>query len=154
MGPVNNTQRGGGAARVMRGPQQQQQQQNPPDDATVRQNNARSLLFSLQGMLPQIDQYMPERAQSVRQKLTELGVNTNTMQTFGNQMRTMQQGSSDSLVTAASTAPPQIQSRIYQQAAQKAIDEGNTDKALDIANSHLDEACKTAIMQAVDFKKL
>ncbi|HEX7722306.1 MAG TPA: hypothetical protein VF397_09115 [Pyrinomonadaceae bacterium] len=155
LGPVNNTQRGGGAARVMRGPQQQQQQQNPPDDATVRQNNARSLLFSLQGMLPQIDQYMPERAQSVRQKLTELGVNTNTAQTFGNQMRTaMQQGSSDSLVTAASTAPPQIQSRIYQQAAQKAIDEGNTDKALDIATNHLDEAGKTAIMQAVDFKKL
>ena len=66
----------------------------------------------------------------------------------------MQQGSSDSLVTAASTAPPQIQSRIYQQAAQKAIDEGNTDKALDIATNHLDEAGKTAIMQAVDFKKL
>src|SRR5437868_15137191 len=155
MGPVNNIQRGGGAARVMRGPQQQQQQQNPPDDATVRQNNARSILFSLQGMLPQIDQYMPDRAQAVRQKLTELGVNNNTMQTFGNQYRTaMQQGSSDSLVTAASTAPPQIQSRLYQQAAQKAVDEGNTDKALDIANSHLDEAGKTAIMQAVDFKKL
>src|SRR5438132_10229091 len=50
MGPVNNLQRGGGAARVMRGPQQQQQQQqqqNPPDDATVRQNNARSILVSL-----------------------------------------------------------------------------------------------------------
>ena len=155
MGPVNNIQRGGGAARVMRGPQQQQQQQNPPDDATVRQNNARSILFSLQGMLPQIDQYMPDRAQAVRQKLTELGVNNNTMQTFGNQYRTaMQQGSSDSLVTAASTAPPQIQSRLYQQAAQKAVDEGNTDKALDIANSHLDEAGRTAIMQAVDFKKL
>src|SRR5437868_3587162 len=153
MGPVNNIQRGGGAARVMRGPQQQQTQ-NPPDDATVRQNNARSILFSLQGMLPQIDQYMPERAQAVRQKLTELGVNSNTMQTLGNQVRTLQQGSSDSLVTAASTAPPQIQSRLYQQAAQKAVDEGNTDKALDIANNHLDETGRTAIMQAVDFKKL
>src|SRR5207237_8662867 len=119
MGPVNNFQRGGGAARVQRGPQQQQPQ-NSPDDATMRQNNARSILFSLQGMLPQIDQYMPDRAQAVRQKLTELGVNNNTMQTFGNQYRTaMQQGSSDSLVTAASTAPPQIQSRLYQQAAQK-----------------------------------
>jgi len=153
MGPVNNFQRGGGAARVQRGPQQQQPQ-NPPDDATMRQNNARSILFSLQGMLPQIDQYMPERAQAVRQKLTELGVNSNTTQTLGNQMRTLQQGSSDSLVTAASTAPPQIQSRLYQQAAQKAVDEGNTDKALDIANNHLDETGRTAIMQAVDFKKL
>ena len=162
IGPTNNLQRGGGgggggggAAKKVNAQQLVQQQQNPPDDATVRQNNARSLLFSLQGMLPQIDQYMPERAQSVRQKLTELGVNTNTLQTFGNQMRNaMLTGSSDSLVTAASTAPPQMQSRIYQQAAQKAIDEGNTDKAVDIATNHLDEAGKTAIMQAVDFKKL
>ncbi|MFN2578992.1 MAG: hypothetical protein ABR607_15035 [Pyrinomonadaceae bacterium] len=154
MGPTNSMQRGGGAARVMRGAQPPQPQ-SPPDDATVRQNNARSILFSLQGMLPQIDQYMPDRAQAVRQKLTELGVNNNSLQSFGNQMRSaMQQGSSDSLVTAASTAPPQIQSRLYQQAAQKAVDEGNTDKALDIATNHLDEAGRTAIMQAVDFKKL
>jgi hypothetical protein len=158
-GPVNNMQRGGGgggAVRVQRGPGQQQQPQNPPDDAQIRQNNARSLLFSLQGILPQIDQYMPERAQSVRQKLTELGVNSNAMQGTVNAMRGLmnQNGSSDSLVTAASQAPPQIQSRLYQVAAQRAIDEGNVDKAVDIASNHLDENGKNAIMQAVDFKKL
>jgi hypothetical protein len=149
-GPINNFQRGGGgAARVMRGPQQQ----TPPDDAQIRQNNARTLLFSLQGMLPLIDQYLPDRSQSVRQKLTDLGINSNNMQP--NPMRTMMQGaSSDSLVTAASTAPPQMQSRLYQTAAQRAIDEGNTDKAVDIATNHLDENGRNAIMQAVDFKKL
>ena len=155
-GPINNTQRGGGGAvRVMRGPQQQAQQ-NPPDDATIRQNNARSILFSLQGMLPLIDQYLPDRSQSVRQKLTDLGINSNNTQQ--NSMRAMLQGaqgaSSDSLVTAASTAPPQIQSRLYQTAAQRAIDEGNIDKAVDIATNHLDENGRNAIMQAVDFKKL
>ena len=155
-GPINNMQRGGGGAiRVQRGPQQLQQQQNPPDDSQIRQNNARSLLFSLQGMLPLIDQYMPDRAQSVRQKLTDLGINTNNAQNPMNAMRAMMQGgSSDSLVTAASTAPPQIQSRLYQSAAQKAIDEGNIDKAVDIAANHLDENGRNAIMQAVDFKKL
>jgi hypothetical protein len=77
------------------------------------------------------------------------------MASFGNQLRTaMQQGTSDSLETAAKTAPPQLQSRLYQQAAQKAIDEGNTDRALQIANDHLDESTRTSIMQAVDFKKL
>src|SRR5215831_8796671 len=73
-----------------------------------------------------------------------------------NAMRAManQGGSSDSLVTAASQAPPQIQSRLYQSAAQRAIDEGNIDKAVDIATNHLDENGRNAIMQAVDFKKL
>jgi hypothetical protein len=152
-GPINSGQRGGGgAARVMRGPQQQQQ--NPPDDAQIRQNNARSILFSLQGMLPLIDQYLPERSQSVRQKLTDLGINSNNMQP--NPMRNImnQAATSDSLVTAASTSAPQIQPRLYQMAAQRAIDEGNVDKAVDIATNHLDENGRNAIMQAVDFKKL
>ncbi len=153
-GQTGNAQRGGGAARVMRPGQQQQQQQSPPDDAQVRQNNARTLLLSLQGLLPQVDQYNPDRAQAVRQKLTDLGVNNNPMN-FGNQMRTaMQQGTSDSLMTAASTAPPQAQSFFYQQAAQKAIDEGNTERAMQIANDHLNEMGKNLIMQAIDFKRL
>jgi len=155
VGPMVNNPRGGGGARVLRGPQQQQQQQTPPTDEQTRQNNARTILFSLQAMLPQIDQYLPERAQSVRQKLTDLGINNNSTMNFGNQMRVaMQQGTSDSLETAAKTAPPQIQSRLYQQAAQKAIDEGNTDKAVQIATDHLDESGRNSIMQAVDFKKL
>jgi hypothetical protein len=156
-GPMNNMQRGGGGAiRVQpRGPGQQPQQ-NPPDEAQIRQNNARSLLFSLQGMLPMIDQYMPERASSVRQKLTELGINNNAAQGPGNAMRAMmnQGTTSDSLVTAAAASAPQIQSRLYQMAAQRAIDEGNTDKAVDIATNHLDDNGRNAIMQAVDFKKL
>jgi hypothetical protein len=144
---------GGGGARMVRGPQQTQQ--SPPDETQVRQNNARTMLFGLQGMLPQIDQYLPERAAAVRQKLTELGMGANTNANFGNQMRTaMQQGTSESLAAAASTAPPQIQPRLYQQAAQKAVDEGNTDRALQIANDHLDESGKNSIMQAVDFKRM
>jgi hypothetical protein len=144
-----NNARGGG--RVFRGAQPDQQ--NPPDEAQVRQNNARMMLMSLQNLLPQVDQYLPERAQAVRQKLSELGLGNNA--NFGNQMRTaMQQGTSDSLVAAANTAPPQMQSRLYQQAAQKAVDEGNSDRALQIANDHLDESGKKSIMQAVDFKRL
>src|SRR5439155_24392814 len=125
------------------------------DDAQNRQNNARTLLFGLAAMLPQIDQYLSERSQAVRQKMTDLGMGNNPNMAYGNQIRTaMQQGTSDSLEAAAKTAPPQMQSRLYQQAAQKAVDEGNTDKALQIANDHLDESGRNSIMQAVDFKKL
>ena len=152
LGAGGNNTRGGGA-RVFRGTQPNQT--NPPDETQVRQNNARMMLFSLQTLLPQIDQYLPERAQAVRQKLTELGMGNNANANFGNQMRTaMQQGTSESLATAASTAPPQMQPRLYQQAAQKAVDEGNTDRALQIANDHLDESGRNSIMQAVDFKRM
>ncbi|HJZ82994.1 MAG TPA: hypothetical protein VKD91_21685, partial [Pyrinomonadaceae bacterium] len=46
------------------------------------------------------------------------------------------------------------QNIFYQQAAQKAIDEGNPDKAMQIANDHLNETSRNAIMQAIDFKRL
>lgn len=128
--------------------------QNQLDPAQVQQNSARMLLRGLQGILPQIDQYLPERSQALRQKLSEFGMNDNSLENFGNQMRNMQQGDSENLLNVASTAPPPIQSRLYQQAARKAVDEGNTDRALQIANDHLDESARNSIMQAIDFKKL
>ncbi|MDX6406731.1 MAG: hypothetical protein QOH70_4186 [Blastocatellia bacterium] len=137
----------GGARRA------QPNQQNPPDEAQVRQNNARMMLFSLQTMLSPIDQYLPERAQAVRQKLTELGLGNNANLNFAN-LAVMQQGTSESLANAAGTAPPRMQPLLYQQAARKAVDEGNPDRALQIANDHLDESGRNSIMQAVDFKRM
>jgi hypothetical protein len=151
LGPLNNNFPGGLGRGPIRG--QQPNQQTPPDDAQVRQNNARMMFMSLQLMLTQIDQYLPERAAAVRQKMSELGVNNSQFAGL-NQMRTlMQQGTSDGLVAAADVAPPQMQPRLYQQAAQKAVDEGNTDRAVQIASDHLDEAARNSIMQAVDFKR-
>jgi hypothetical protein len=144
-----NVRGGGRSARLL-----QPNAPTQPDDAQVQQGNARNLLMNLQMMLPQVDQYLPDRAQAVRQKLSELGINNNQLAGF-NQMRTaMQQGTSDALLNAAGVAPPQMQSRLYQQAAQKAIDEGNTDRAVQIANDHLDESGRASIMQAVDFKQM
>jgi len=134
-------------ARVM-----QPNQSNQLDDAQVREINERTLLVNLQMMLPQIDQYLPDRAQAVRQKLSEFGINNNQQAGF-NQMRgALQQGTSDALLTAAGAAPSQMQSRLYQQAAQRAVDEGNTDRAMQIANDHLDASARASITQAVDFK--
>src|SRR3989440_3173143 len=149
--PGNNMRGTGPGGRFRMPPNQP----TTTDDAQNRQNNARTLLFGLAAMLPQIDQYLSERSQAVRQKMTDLGMGNNPNITYGNQMRAaMQQGTSETLEAAAKTAPPQMQSRLYQQAAQKAVDEGNTDRALQLANDHLDESTRNSIMQAVDFKRL
>ena len=124
-------------------------------DAQIEQNNARRLLSGLQPLLPQIDQYLSTRAPSVRQKMTELGMGDNARQSFVQSLVSMQQGNAtaDTLVQAASSAPPQLQSRFYQQAALKALDEGNSDRARQIASDHLDAGARDVVLERIDFRE-
>src|SRR6185503_11536199 len=124
-----------------------------PTSAEVEQSNARRLLAGLQRLLPQIDQYLPARGQAVRQKMTELGMGDSTRARMGDVMSAVQQGTADSLLAAAPSAPPMMQSRLYQQAALKALDEGNADRARQIANDHLEPAARDSVLRAVDFRK-
>ena len=55
---------------------------------------------------------------------------------------------------AAATAPPQMQSRLYQQAAYKALDEGDTTRARQIATDHLPANVRDSVMQRIDFREL
>jgi len=125
-------------------------------DAQLEQSNARRLLAGLQPALPLLDQYLPSKATSVRQKLAELGMNgsgspVNFLQTFS-----ALQGNpnADALMQAAASAPPQMQSRLYQQAAYQALDEGDTTRARQIATDHLQANARDAVMQRIDFREM
>jgi hypothetical protein len=126
---------------------------NEPSAAELEQSNARRLLGGLQVMLPQIDLYLPGRSSAVRQKMTELGMVDNSRFTMSQVAREMQQGTSDSLMATASAAPQMMQNRIYQQAAMKALDEGNADRARQIANDHLEPRTRDSVLQAVEFRQ-
>lgn len=126
----------------------------PQNDAQNAQNNARGLLIGLQALLPQIDQYLPSRAQAVRQKISEAGIVNNLRLAFGQLNNLIQQGTTDSLLAAAVLAPPGMQSRLYQQAALKALAEGSTDRALQIANEHLDPTMRGVVQKAADFQQI
>jgi hypothetical protein len=119
-----------------------------PDDEG--QNNAQRLLSRLQKLLPQIEQYLPNRAPAVRQKLIDVGAG----KTDESMAIDLDESTSESLMTAARTAPPQIQPQIYEQAAKKALDEGNFERALGIAKEHLDESGRKTITEAIAFKKM
>jgi hypothetical protein len=124
-----------------------------PSPAELEQANARRLLGGLPAMLPQIDQYLPGRSQAVRQKMTELGVTDRSAFSMTQVAREMQQGTSDSLLATASSAPPLMQNRIYQQAAMRALDEGNPDRARQIATDHLEPGMRDSVLQAVEFRQ-
>src|SRR6185295_19857911 len=65
-----------------------------------------------------------------------------------------QQGSVDAILQAASTAPPEMQNRLYVQAARKALSEGSADRATQIATEHLNPEIRKSILQEVDRQKL
>ena len=152
----NQGPRGGGGGGRGSNAAQQNNQNTQPTDAQIEQNNARRLLVGLQATLPSIDQYLPARSSSVRQKLAELGISDTNRPNFAQTMNALQQGnpSSEALVQAAQVAPQQMQSRIYQQAAVKALDEGNTDRARQIATDHLQAGARDSIMQRIDFREM
>jgi hypothetical protein len=126
--------------------------QSPPTDGQIEQQNARRLLSGLQMLLPQIDQYLPSRATAVRNKMTEFGMGNYEPGVMSQMNTLMRQGTADSLLAAAPTMPAMLQNRVYQQAAQKALDEGNADRARQIANEHLDATTRDRVLQKVDFQ--
>lgn len=147
----NNNQR----VPVRRGGAGSGNNQQPLTDAQIEQNNARRLLAGLQQTMPMIDQYLPSKASLVRQKMTELGVSNNSAMNMAQAFSALQGNpTAEALVQAAALAPKQMQTRLYQQAAYKALDEGDTDRARQIANDHLQSNARDAVMQRIDFREL
>ena len=127
------------------------------NNAQSEQNAAIRLLAGLQATLPLIDQYAPTKAAAVRQRLSEAGLGTNSPFNVSQAMSVLQGNpnpTADALVQAAAVAPPQMQPRLYQQAAYKALDEGNPDRARQIATEHLQAGARDSVMQRIDFKEL
>jgi hypothetical protein len=55
---------------------------------------------------------------------------------------------------AAAAAKPPMQNRLYQQAAFKALEEGNTDRARQIATDHLTSTTRDSVLQRIQYREL
>ena len=141
----------GGRGPGFRGRQNNQTANTPPTEAEITQSNARALLSGLQTSLARVDAYLPERSLALRQKLTQMGMGDDQRAAFGQMANLMQQGTSESLMAAAASAPQGMQNRLYQQAAMMALDEGNADRAREIAN-HLDGTARDNLLRTVDLR--
>lgn len=122
------------------------------NNAQIAQNNA--TVSSLQSLLPQIDKYLPARSPAVRQKLADMGIKSNPITIDSELSKLMREGSADAILQAASrAATPEMQSMLYRQAASKAIDEGNLDRANQIAMNYLDQKQRDSVAQAIERQK-
>ncbi|HSE36944.1 MAG TPA: hypothetical protein VLG74_06540 [Blastocatellia bacterium] len=125
----------------------------PQSEVEIVQANARMLLNGLQNLQPNIDKYLPERSLALRQKFTQMGMDRDPRGGLGQMANLMQQGTSESLMAAAASAPERMQDRLYQQAALKALDEGNADRARDIANQHLEGTARANMLHTLELKQ-
>ena len=161
--PPQNTQRPATAGTPQRGrggpgaavlPAPRPGQTTGPTEAQVELMNSRRLLAALMIAMPVVEQQLPLKAPSLRQKFTEMGVGN--LANMGGQPPMSMQGppTTDSLIQAAANANPQMQTRLYQQAAFKAIEEGNTDRARQIATEHLPPNTRDLVLQRVEFREL
>jgi hypothetical protein len=147
----NNQRVSGNQRRVVTAPGGNRQNSGPqqPTAEQTEQANARRLLSGLQATLPMIDQYLPAKSPLVRQKLSEMGMANNVV----NMEALRGDPTADALVQAAASAPQQMQSRLYQQAAFKALEEGDTERARQIATDHLQDRARDVVMQRIDLRE-
>ena len=138
----------GGAVAVAQSPQST----GGPTPAQLEQINARRLFGTMTAILPLLDQYLPSKAATVRQKMGELGMTPSQSPNLMSQLGP--NPSVDALIQAAATAPQQVQARLYQQAAFKALDEGNSDRARQITNDLLPANMRDAMMQRIETREL
>jgi hypothetical protein len=148
----------GGGGRGAQGAAQGSNQGGGPNQQND-QINGMALLMGMQSLLPQIEQYLPSRAGEVRQKLSQLGGNLANLATraagpFGEFTSIVQQGSSETILQAAAQADPNLQPRLYQQAAIKAINEGNPERAAQIASDKLSPEQQRNIQQQIERQKM
>jgi hypothetical protein len=125
-----------------------------PTEAQIEQANARRLVASLMIALPVIEQQLPTKATAVRSKLSELGMGNVQNMAQRPFINVPENPTTDSLIQAAASAPQPMQDRLYQQAAYKALEEGNVDRARQIATDHLPVKSRDTVMQRIEFREM
>jgi len=93
-------------------------------------------------------------ADALRAKLTELGAGNLQNMVQRPFVNLGENPNAEALMQAAATAPQPMQDRLYQQAAFRALEEGNVDRARQIATDHLPEKSRETVMQRIEFREM
>jgi hypothetical protein len=102
-----------------------------------RSPNVGGLLSTVRQLMPEVERYTPAQAPGVRRRLENLDgrVAQGNPREFRQLMET---GTPDALIDAAAKASPEMRQQLYRTAAWKAFNEGNVDRARQIANTNIE----------------
>lgn len=102
----------------------------------ARAGNSHLLYNSLPALMPEVEKYAPGQVAALRAKAEEfrrsLDPSTRAWQKFEELRR---QGSAEALAEAASKAPPEVGDDLYAEAASKALEGGDAERARQLLNN-------------------
>ncbi|PYS50002.1 MAG: hypothetical protein DMF68_08445 [Acidobacteria bacterium] len=135
-----------------------------PSDWRER-NISQTLLNGLKGMMLQVEKYAPSRASALQRKIADFQQTVDPGTKFWQDNQELfDKGSVDDILGLASKTTPQMRDAVYQQAAWKAIGQGDSERARQIINDNisnpaerhrmLDEIERQAVAKAANDGKL
>ncbi len=113
-------------------------------------------LYQSSTLLPLIEKYAPTRAPQVRRKLADVKQLLDPQErAFMKYQEQMQNGTTDSLLQAASQAPAEVRDMLYQTAAWKALAQKDTARARQIIQDNVSNAQeRTQLLAQIDRQAL
>lgn len=97
-----------------------------------------TLLFGLQGLMPEIEKIAPARAAALQRKLADLRKSLDPASRFWqDNQEVLQKGTVDDILGLASKVAPEVRDQLYQQAAWKALSQGDSERARQIVNDNV-----------------
>jgi hypothetical protein len=101
------------------------------------QGQARNLLTQVQMLLPEIEKTLPARAAAVRAKLNQFDKAFHRPPMPPEPYEELMKKSPDELMALAAKSQPELKEVIYRQAAEKALEQGDTERARQILKDHI-----------------
>lgn len=123
--------------------------------SNVQTNNSQALLNVANLIMPELERYAPAQLAAVRQKKQQFDKSSDPdSRQWRKYSSVIEEGTTDSLISAAVKAPPQIKDELYVQAASKALGNGETERARQIADNIADPQRRAAKLKEVDQRAL
>jgi hypothetical protein len=117
-----------------------------------------SRLQSLEGVMPQIEKYAPARVAELRRRMARqqkaAGAEENEeaqSPEWEKYMKLMSEGTGEELLAAAANAPKEMKPHLYQAAATKFAEKGETERAREIINNNItDPATRQQLLEELE----
>ncbi len=116
---------------------------------------AENMYYQIERIMPLVEKYAPTRAAELRDWShgVEKTIDPNA-QFFQEMRRVSEKGSVDDMLALAAKYPPEFQNMLYQNAAWKAVNTGETARAKDIAEKIADPVQRRQVMDQLDNQAL
>ncbi|MGA9997894.1 MAG: hypothetical protein WBP93_20930 [Pyrinomonadaceae bacterium] len=102
---------------------------------------AQTLLSGLKPLMPQIEKFSPSQAAQLVRKQAQFNRTLDARSRFWQEnAELLQKGSIEEMLDLASKAPPEMRSEMVQQAAGRALSDGNVERARQIINDNISNA--------------